>query len=174
MLDHSVLSDSLPSCGLKPARLLCPWGFSRQAYGSGWPCPPPGDLPNPGIKPRSPALQVDSSLAELPGKPCSEAGYWQRPLAEVTWGGMESLLWGEGRKQRRVTLEGPPHTTACPRNCKAWGFILDLPISLLGRLLSLESIPSLSRKPTSACLPAVGLFSPCYGLNVCVLSNCMH
>ena len=115
MLDHSVVSESLPSCGLKPARLLCPWGFSRQAYGSGWPCPPPGDRPNPGIKPRSPALQVDSSLAELPGKPCSEARYWQRPLAEVTWGGMESLLWGEGRKQRRVTLEGPPHTTACPR-----------------------------------------------------------
>ena len=30
------------------------------------PCPPPGDLPNPGIKPRSPALQVDSLLSEPP------------------------------------------------------------------------------------------------------------
>ena len=29
-------------------------------YWSGLPCPPPGDLPNPGIEPRSPALQVDS------------------------------------------------------------------------------------------------------------------
>ena len=32
-------------------------------------CPPPGDLPNPGVKPRSPALQGDSLLAEPPGKP---------------------------------------------------------------------------------------------------------
>ena len=31
-------------------------GFSRQEYWSGWPCPPPGDLPNPGIEPTSPAL----------------------------------------------------------------------------------------------------------------------
>ena len=30
---------------------------------------PPGDLPNPGIEPRSPALQVDSLLSEPPGKP---------------------------------------------------------------------------------------------------------
>ena len=32
-------------------------------------CPPPGDPPNPGIKPGSPVLQVDSSLSEPPGKP---------------------------------------------------------------------------------------------------------
>ena len=33
------------------------------------PFPPPGDLPNPGIEPRSPALQADSLPAEPPGKP---------------------------------------------------------------------------------------------------------
>ena len=43
--------------------------FSRQEYWSGLPCLPPGDLPNPGIKPRSPTLQVDSLLCEPPGKP---------------------------------------------------------------------------------------------------------
>jgi len=32
-------------------------------------CPPPGDLPNPGIEPRSPALQEDSVWSEPPGKP---------------------------------------------------------------------------------------------------------
>ena len=32
------------------------------------PCPSPGDLPNPGIKPRSPALQVDSLPVEPPAK----------------------------------------------------------------------------------------------------------
>jgi len=35
-------------------------GFSRQEYWSGLPLPSPGDLPNPGIKPRSPTLQADS------------------------------------------------------------------------------------------------------------------
>ena len=44
-------------------------GFSRQEYWSGLPCPPPGDLPNPGIKPRSPMLQADSLPSEPPGKP---------------------------------------------------------------------------------------------------------
>ena len=52
-----------------PASLLCPWGFSRREYWSGLPCPFLGDLPNPGIKPRSPALQVDSLQSEPPGKP---------------------------------------------------------------------------------------------------------
>ena len=43
-------------------------GFSRQEYWSGLPCPPPGDLPNPGIEHRSPTLQVDSLPSEPPGK----------------------------------------------------------------------------------------------------------
>ena len=37
-----------------PPRLFCPWGYSRQAYRSRLPCPPPGDLPNPGINPGLP------------------------------------------------------------------------------------------------------------------------
>ena len=40
-----------------------------QEYWSGQPIPSPGDLPNPEIKPGSPALQADSLPAELPGKP---------------------------------------------------------------------------------------------------------
>ena len=44
-------------------------GISRQEYWSGLPFPSPGDLPNPGIKPGSPALQVDSLPFEPPGKP---------------------------------------------------------------------------------------------------------
>jgi len=43
--------------------------FSRQEYWSGLPFPSPGDLPNPGIKPGSPALQADSLLSEPPEKP---------------------------------------------------------------------------------------------------------
>ena len=58
--------------------LVTPWtvtcqaplslGFSRQEYWGGLPVPSPGDLPNPGIKPRSPTLQADSLPSEPPGK----------------------------------------------------------------------------------------------------------
>ena len=44
--------------------------FSRQEYWSGLPFLSPGDFPDPGIKPGSPALQVDSLPSELPGKHC--------------------------------------------------------------------------------------------------------
>ena len=44
-------------------------GFSRQEYWSGLPFPSPRDLPDPGIKPRSPALQADALTSEPPWKP---------------------------------------------------------------------------------------------------------
>ena len=44
-------------------------GFSRQAYWSGLPFPSPGNLPDPGSEPQSPALQADSLLSESPRKP---------------------------------------------------------------------------------------------------------
>ena len=65
---------------LSPVQLFAtPWtvayqaplsmGFSRQEYWSGLPFPSPGDLPNTGIKPRSPALQADALTSEPPRKP---------------------------------------------------------------------------------------------------------
>ena len=51
-------------------------GFSRQEYWSGLPFPSPGeDLPNPGIEPRSPALQADSLPSKPSGKPQSVFSY---------------------------------------------------------------------------------------------------
>ena len=44
-------------------------GFSRQEYWSRLPFPSPGDLSDPGIEPRSPALQADALTSEPPGKP---------------------------------------------------------------------------------------------------------
>ena len=41
-----------------------PMKVSKQEYWSGLPFPSPGDLPDPGIKPRSPALQADALLSE--------------------------------------------------------------------------------------------------------------
>ena len=67
-ISHSVMSD-----------FVTPWivacqapmsiEFSRQEYWSGLPFPSPGDLPNPGTEPRSPALQAASLPSEPRGKP---------------------------------------------------------------------------------------------------------
>ena len=43
-------------------------GFSRQENQTALPLPSPGELPDPGIEPRSPTLQADSLLSEPPGK----------------------------------------------------------------------------------------------------------
>ena len=61
-----VVSYSLQSHGL-----IQSMEFSTTEYWSGYPFPSPGDLPNPGIEPGSPALQVDFALppSEPPGKP---------------------------------------------------------------------------------------------------------
>ena len=64
VLGCSVVSNSSQPHGLQPSRLLCLCGFSRQEYWSGLPCPSPGDLPNPGIEPKSPTLQGHSLPAE--------------------------------------------------------------------------------------------------------------
>ena len=55
---HTVMSDSLGSHGLGHARLLCPWNFPGK--NTGFPFHTPRDLPDPGIKSSSPALQADS------------------------------------------------------------------------------------------------------------------
>ena len=67
-------------------------GFSRQECWSGFPFPSPGDLPNPGIEPGSPALRADALSSETPGKPLdwkkrikvyedqdSSPGWWHSP-----------------------------------------------------------------------------------------------
>ena len=57
---HSVVSD-YATLWTTTCQAPLSMGFSRQEYWSGWPCPPPGDFPNLVIKPRSPALQADST-----------------------------------------------------------------------------------------------------------------
>ena len=75
---HSDVSESesrsVVSNSLRPHGLFSPWNSPGQDTGVGstpgdlqWDSP--GDLPNPGIKPRSPTLQEDSLPAEPPGKP---------------------------------------------------------------------------------------------------------
>ena len=56
-------------CGLVAYQAPLSMGFSRQECWSGLPLPSPGDLPNPGIEPGSPAMQADALPSEPPGKP---------------------------------------------------------------------------------------------------------
>ena len=70
-VNHSVVADSLWPPWAVACQAPLSMVFSRQEYWSGLPCPSPGDLPNPGIKPLSPTLQVDSLPSKPPGKPLS-------------------------------------------------------------------------------------------------------
>ena len=61
-------------------------GFSRQEYWSGLPFPSPGDLPDPGMDPGSPALQVDS----LPSEPQGNSMYMCKDIPNKTPGKMHT------------------------------------------------------------------------------------
>ena len=69
-------------------------GFSKQEYWSGLPFPSPGDLPNPGIKPASPALQEDSLLMIY-------QAYTKMGSTKVLKGGQirKVSLWGKVKKK---------------------------------------------------------------------------
>jgi len=85
MLSRSVMSDSAkPWTVAHQAHLSM--GFSRQEYWSGLPYPPPGDLPDPGIEPRSPALQgVDLTPATMCPQTHKRAGTTElRPVNPQT------------------------------------------------------------------------------------------
>ena len=73
----SVVSDSATLCTVACQTPLA-MGFSRQKYWSGLPCPPPGDLPNPRIKP--------ASLVSLDWQVGSSIGAtWEAPTLMQTW-----------------------------------------------------------------------------------------
>ena len=65
LLSRVRLCDPM-NCGLPGSSVH---GIFWQEYWSGLPFPSPGDLPNPGIEPRSPALQTEALPSEPPGKP---------------------------------------------------------------------------------------------------------
>ena len=71
-------------------------GFSRQEYWSGLPFPSPGALPDPGIKPGSPALQADSLPTEL----------WRKPNSHLVNIYSVRLPWGLGDKDGVQASQG--------------------------------------------------------------------
>ena len=73
-------------------------GFSRQEYWSGWPFPSPGNLPDPGIEPRSAALQADALPSEPPGKPKeTETQAYQTACPHVAGTGSQCIHFPKGR-----------------------------------------------------------------------------
>ena len=74
-------------------------GFSRQEYWSGLPFPSPGDPPDPGIKPRSPAFQADTLPSEPPGKPPEIS--WHEAILQ--WHGPEPpVIFPDGQSQTQT------------------------------------------------------------------------
>ena len=162
------MSDSLRPHGPQPARLLCPWGFSRQEYWSGLPCPPPGDLPNPGIEPMS---LMSPALA---GQFFTTRMTWGAPLvprsaikpmspAVEAW---NLNLWATRKVPLSSSYKDPGHCVEDPsRGCPS-------PPPQVSRLLPAaapvcfrdESGPPLALWPLSACLAsslAAHTWCPC-------------
>ena len=91
--------------------------FSRQEYWRGLPFPSPGDLPNPGIKPESPTLQVDALLSEpVPsGTSHKELAYQFRRQERhrfSSWVG--KIPWGRAWQPIPVLLPGESHGQRIP------------------------------------------------------------
>ena len=68
LFHRSVVSDSFATPWIVAHQAPLSMGFPRQEYWSRLPFPSPGDLPDPGIKPTSPALVGEFCTTELPGK----------------------------------------------------------------------------------------------------------
>ena len=90
----SVMCDSLQPRGHIARQAPLPLGFSRQEYWSGLPCPPPGDLPDPGIQPVSlispaSAGRLFTSSATWEAKNCKSSNYYQ----QTKQGSGNSYIW---------------------------------------------------------------------------------
>ena len=95
---HSVVSDSFLTSWTVACQAPPFMGFSRQEYHNGLPFPSPGDLPNPGVKPRSPSLQADSLLCEPPGRPPDQG--WRADSLERLW------FWERLKAEREGDVRG--------------------------------------------------------------------
>ena len=107
----SVRSDSLQLYGLVAHQVLLPMGFSRQEFWIGLPCPLPGNLPDPGIKPTSlvccisrPNLYHQSMVVKHASPWSSRSLVWSVGVVWAVWmerGTVLFWLWGEVLNYRR-------------------------------------------------------------------------
>ena len=132
--------------------LVTPWavacqaplsmGFSRQEYWSGLPFPSPGDLPDPGIEPGSPALQADSLPTELWGKPltkglklCKFSGFQIHPFGILSSNeiSLETLTFPWVMTIQGWGRQGPALTPLTQPDTKEGPVIEELPTTGRGR-----------------------------------------
>ena len=112
-----VCTESLQSCltlatpRTVASKVLLSIGFFRQEYWSGLPFPSPGDLPNSGIQPRSPILQADSLLIELPGSQLHRLG--PAKTQEALQDSVFTHSWD---------FPGSPVVKILPFHCRGLGF----------------------------------------------------
>ena len=104
--------------------------LARYWRNTGLPCPPPGDLPNPGIEPRSPTLQANSLSSEPPGKPKLIPGWCQLlaphlekqfphvSSAQFSLSVMSNSLQPHGLQQARLPCPSPT-PGACSNSCSS-------------------------------------------------------
>ena len=104
--------------------------FSRQEYWSGLPFSSPGDLPNPGIKSRSPALQADCLPSEPTGMPLKRV--WENIILEA------GKLGRRQREKEKSTVVGTQRTEAqktLNKNAEPWASL-----SFFPKMSNLDSI----------------------------------
>ena len=89
MLSCSVMSDSVTPW-IVAHQAPMSMGFSKQEYWSGLPFPPPGDLPDPGIEPVSPAMEADSKIFKDEDRICLVFG-------SPSWNICFPLSWVSGQ-----------------------------------------------------------------------------
>ena len=124
-VSRSVISDSVRPHGQKPIRLLCPWDSPGKNTGSL--CPSPEDLPSPGIKPGSPALQANS----LPSDPLKEVlkcvEHTQILKGEIYGFSFSYCSWGSQGKNTEVVCQSLLQWTTFCQNSPPWPVHLGCP-----------------------------------------------
>ena len=105
--------------------------FSKQEYWSGLPCPSPGDLPDPGIKPRSPVLQADSLLPESPGKTkwMSKGKHKKRKQISIilSWFSLLKIWWTNSEESKLFCQDFPAGPVVMSPSCNA-GNMASIPV----------------------------------------------
>ena len=96
-------------------------GFSKQKYWSGLPVPSPGDLSNPGIKPRSPTLQAASLPSKPPGKPSPYKQQRLIPSQNNSWPSNNAQMIANAA----LTINSPAHSASSQewRRCFQRGLV---------------------------------------------------
>ena len=118
------MSEVAQSCLCDPMACSLPgfstMGFSQQEYWSGLPFPSPGDLPDPGIEPGSPALEADAVTSEPPGKPEIPAELFQilkdDAVKVLHSANLENSAVATGLE--KITIHSNPKERQCQRMLK--------------------------------------------------------